>query len=398
MNAALQPQSPRVRRLKIAQVATSDISVRLLLLEQIEALTRAGHEVVAVCSASEHIHEVRRRGIVVEALPMTREPGIGDAASLLALVHCFRRHRFDVVHTHTPKAGLLGPLAARLARVPVVVHTIHGLLVHDSQPKWRRALGWLPEKITASLSHRLLSQSEEDVHVACEMKLGSPGKIAYLGNGVDVERFHPPSAAERAAGRYALGLQPDEFAIGSVGRLVYEKGFAELFSAAAQIRGRDPSARFLVAGAEEPDQRDAVPRKLMSELTARGQIEFLGWWDRMASFYAALDLFVLPSHREGLPRACMEAAASSLPVVASNIRGCREVVRDGETGLLFPVKNSEALAEAITKLLSDRPRAQAMGSCGRRHIVAHFDERQVLGRLCSFYEELAEKIQAQERQ
>lgn len=398
MNAAVQLQPARTRRLKIAQVATSDVSVRLLLLEQIEALTEAGHEVIAVCSASEHINEIRKRGITVETVPMTREPGIADAASLLALVRSFRRRRFDVVHTHTPKAGLLGPLAARLAGVPVVVHTIHGLLLHDSQPRWRRALGWFPEKITSTLSHRLLSQSEEDVRVIHKMKLGSRKKVSYLGNGVDVERFHPPSTAERAAARRALGPKPDEFAIGSVGRLVYEKGFAELFSAAAQIRNPYPLVRFFVVGAEEPDQRDAIPRKRISELASRGQVEFLGWRDDMAPFYSALDLFVLPSHREGIPRACMEAAASGLPVIASNIRGCREVVRDGESGLLFPVGNSEALAEAIAKLISNRACAQEMGANGRRHIVQYFDERQVLGRLCSFYEGLAEQIQARERQ
>jgi glycosyltransferase involved in cell wall biosynthesis len=271
-------------------------------------------------------------------------------------------------------------------------------LIHDSQPRWRRALGWFPEKITSTLSHRLLSQSEEDMRVAHEMKLGSREKISYLGNGVDIERFRPPSAAERTVARRALGLKPDEFAIGSVGRLVYEKGFAELFSAVAKIKSRYPFARFFVVGPEELDQRDAIPRKLISELAARGQVEFLGWRDDMAPFYAALDLFVLPSHREGIPRACMEAASSGLPVIASNIRGCREVVRDGESGLLFPVKSSEALAEAIAKLIADRPRAQDMGANGRRHIVQNFDERQVLLRLCSFYEELAEKIEAPERQ
>ena len=397
MNAAVQLQPARARRLKIAQVATSDISVRLLLLEQIEALSGAGHEVIAVCSASEHADAIRKRGIAVESVPMTREPGIRDAASLLALVRCFRRSQFDVVHTHTPKAGLLGPLAARLAGVPVIVHTIHGLLLHDSQPRWRRALGWFPEKVTSMLSHRLLSQSEEDLRVAREMKL-SGEKITYLGNGVDIGRFHSPSAAERAAARRALGLNPNEFAVGSVGRLVYEKGFAELFSAAAQIKSRYPFVRFFVVGPDEPDQRDAIPRHLVSELAERGQVEFLGWRDDMASFYAALDLFVLPSHREGIPRACMEAASCGLPVIASNIRGCREVVRDSESGLLFPVKNSEALAEAIAKLISDRQRAQQMGANGRRHIVQQFDERQVLGRLCSFYEELAEEIPARERQ
>lgn len=398
MNAAVQPQPAPTKRLKIAQVATSDISVRLLLLEHIEALTDAGHDVVAVCSAGEHMDAIRARNIQIETVPMHREPHPADIASLFALARCFRRHRFDVVHTHTPKAGLLGPLAARMAGVPMVVHTTFGLLLHDTQPKWRQLVYWLPEKFTSLTSHRLLSQSHEDMAVASAWKIASSRKLEYLGNGIDVARFRPASAAERQAARRMFGIGPNDFVIGSVGRLVYEKGFAELFAAAAEIKNQFPTARFLVVGPEEPDQSDAIPQHVLREVATRGNLQFLGWREEMAPFYAALDLFVLPSYREGIPRACLEAAASGVPVVASNIRGCREVVRDGETGLLCPLRDSEALAQTIAKLISNPLQAQAMGAAGRRHIFSNFDQRQVLQRLCSFYEGLAEEMQARERQ
>lgn len=398
MNAAVQMQPARPRRLKIAQVATSDISVRLFLLEQIEALTQAGHDVIAVCSPSEHMEVIRSRNVKVEIVSMHREPHPADITSLVALVRCFRRHSFDVVHTHTPKAGLLGPLAARMAGVPMVVHTSFGLLLHDTQPKWRQLLYWLPEKFTSLASHRLLSQSREDMVVACGWKIAPRHKLEYLGNGIDVELFRPSSTVERQSARRALGVGPGEFLIGSVGRLVYEKGFRELFSAATEIKRKCPAARFIVVGPEEPEQNDAIPSHVLREVAARRQVEFIGWRDDMPSFYAALDLFVLPSHREGIPRACMEAAACGLPVIASNIRGCREVVRDSETGLLFPVRDSDALVRTIAKLIADPPQAQEMGANGRRHILEHFDERQVLRRLCSFYEDLAEEMEAREQQ
>jgi len=146
-----------MRALKIAQVATSDASIRLLLLDHIEALAAAGHEVTAVCAPGQWTEDLRTRGITVAAVPMNREmTPLADLQALGGLTRLFRNKKFDVVHTHTPKAGLLGPLAARLAGVPVVVHTIHGLLFHDRMPAAAQCLFWLPEKFTAALAHRLL--------------------------------------------------------------------------------------------------------------------------------------------------------------------------------------------------------------------------------------------------
>src|SRR3954454_23415913 len=154
-------------RLKIAQVATVDLSVRFLLIDHLQKLQELGHDVTAICSPGKWVDEVRSRGIRVLTIPMHRELSPSqDIRSLLALRRCFAEEKFDVVHTHTPKAGLLGPVAARLAGIPVIVHTIHGLLFHDQMPLSRRALFWLPEKWTATFATHELSQSREDVEVA----------------------------------------------------------------------------------------------------------------------------------------------------------------------------------------------------------------------------------------
>jgi len=210
-------------------------------------------------------------------------------------------------------------------------------------------------------------------------------KISFLGNGIDTERFAPPSADSRRAARAALGFGENDFVIGSVGRLVYEKGFGELFGAAETVRAAQPQARFLVIGPEENDQNDAIPSERIRELATRGIVLFTGMRTEMSRYYAAMDLFVLPSHREGIPRACMEAAASGLPVIASNIRGCREVVVNEVTGILVPVRDPAKLADAIKQVMSDLTAAHSMGEKGRRHIVENFDQRQVLGRLREFY-------------
>lgn len=372
--------------MKIAQVATSDISIRFLLLEHIQALREMGHDVIAVCSPGPWVDEVRQRGISVEAVPMERELSpLHDAQSLMALVRCFRRNRFDVVHTHTPKAGLLGPLAARIAGVPAVVHTIHGLLFHDAQPRPRQRLYWLPEKLTATLSHHLLSQSREDIEVCVRTGICGPRKISYLGNGIDTERFKPADAELRRSTRAAMGFTENEFVVGSVGRLVYEKGFGELFNAADKIRAAFPHVRFVVIGPEEHDQKDAISSERIRDLANRGIVLFAGMQTDMNKYYAAMDAFALPSHREGIPRGCMEASASGLAVIASDIRGCREVVVNGETGVLVPLRDTAALAKAMERSMTDRKLALAMGEKGRQHICANFDQRQVVKRLCDFY-------------
>ena len=367
-------------------MVTADISVRFLLVDHIQALRGMGHQVVAVCAPGPFVEELRAQGIEMALAPMTREPRPWrDLQSLRGLVRCFRENKFHVVHTHTPKAGLLGPLAARIAGVPAIVHTIHGLLFHDRQSRWEQSACWLPEKITATGSHHLLSQSREDVETCARRGLCSPEKITYLGNGVDIERFKPAATETRRAARAELGFEASDFVIGSVGRLVYEKGFAELFAAAEITRAKFPDAKFVVIGPEEHDQKDAIPPACIADLAKRSIIRFAGMQPVMAKWYAAMDAFILPSHREGVPRACMEASASGLPVIASDIRGCREVVVNGVTGFLVPMKDAPQLADSIERLMENRDETACMGKRGRMHIAKNFNQRQVLERLCAFY-------------
>jgi glycosyltransferase involved in cell wall biosynthesis len=377
-------------RLRIAQVATIDMSIHVLLLDQIKTLQQLGHEVVAFCSPGPFVEKVRAEGVTVQTVKMSRELSpMRDLLSLWRLYRSFRRGMFDVVHTHTPKAGLLGPLAARLAGTPVVVHTVHGLLFHDQMPAWKRWLFWVPEKITASLSHFLLSQSLEDVSVARKSGLCPTAKIRYLGNGIDVRRFSPQAfASSRERLRRVFGFRETDFVVGSVGRLVYEKGYAELFEAAERITSCRPNIKFLFIGPQERDKSDAISAKRITQLAQNGRIIFAGWRSDVAECYAAMDVFVLPSYREGVPRACMEAAAAELPIIATNIRGCREVVRHGETGLLVGVRDVTAIADAVEALFSDRSLAVSMGRRGRKHILENFDQLCVLERLCQFYEAL----------
>lgn len=376
--------------MKIAQFATAAMSVRVLLLDQIKRLEEVGHEVIAICADGPMVNDLRDMGVKVETVRIAREISpVADVRTLAEVVSLLRRHKFDVVHTHTPKAGLIGPVAARLAGVKQIVHTIHGLLFHSEMKVTRRAAFWIPEKWTATFATHLLSQSREDIDVAIVTGICRKEKIEYLGNGVDAVRFDPAKVDGRAL-RAELQIPANAFVVGCVGRLVLEKGFRELFEAAERI-GRDPLLRdiqFVVIGPEEPEQNDAIDRSVMEKLRESGRVRFLGWRDDVHDLYTIMNVFVLPSWREGIPRACMEASAMELPVIATNIRGIREVVLDGVTGRLVPVRDVGQLTAAIREFYFSREKIGEMGRAGRRHIIANYSQRVVLSRLQNFYERL----------
>ena len=207
--------------------------------------------------------------------------------------------------------------------------------------RWsKRLLVYALEAIAARFSDAELFQNPEDLELTRRWHITRRRRARLLGNGVDLTRFDPDRVApsERAAVRAELGVGPDDVVVGTVGRLVAEKGYPELFEAA---RSLGPGVVLVVVGPDDPEKADRLPAELVEAAAADG-VRFLGMRDDVDRLYAAFDVFVLPSHREGFPRAAMEAAAMGLPVVATDIRGCRQVVDDGVTGMLVPVADPVA--------------------------------------------------------
>lgn len=377
---------------RIAEIATTDMSIRYLLLHQIRALEDAGHEVTAICAPGPRVAALESAGLRVRTVGFVRELSPGrDLGALVELVRLFKRESYDAVITHTPKAGLIAPLAAQIAGVPLVIHTVHGLLFHDRMRAPRRLAGMMYEGLTAAFSDRLFFQSADDLEWARRLRPKAAERLFYIGNGVDTREFRP-QAANGSSIRASLGLRGDAFVVGTVGRLVWEKGYAELFDAAHALSTRHRDVVFVVVGPLEDDQRDALSRGDVARLSAFPYIRFLGHRDDMPALYGAMDLFALPSHREGIPRALMEASASGLPVVASDIRGCREVVVDGVTGLLFPMGDARALAQRVEAIHRDPERGAAMGQAGREHVVENFEEAVSAARVAAKLEELLPSV------
>ena len=377
-----------VKRLKIAHVATLDMSVRFLLLNQLLRLKAQGYDVHAVCGPGEWISEIESYGITVHTVKMHRAVSpFHDSLALWKLFECLKREEFDLVNTHTPKAGILGPIAAKLAGVPIIIHTVHGFLFHDNVPIPKRFIFMGAEKLTATFADYLFSQSSEDIEQAIKHKISLPENIFYIGNGIDVTRFNPHNISiPPQKKREEVGIKADELVVGIVARLVYEKGYMELFQAAVELTRKFDNVKFLVVGPVENERKDAVNLELLEELGIEESVIFLGMRKDVPELYSIMDIFVLPSWREGIPRALMEAMAMGVPVVATNIRGCREVVKNGETGLLVPVRNHQALAEATAILLQDKQKRIEMGKAGRQYILTNFTEDAVYQRIIQLYD------------
>lgn len=388
--------APRIEgsaaRPRVLHVTNVDLTVRFLLLNQLHYLQARGYDAAAVCSPGPWIDEVEERGVRVHQVLMTRRmtPG-ADLRALLALVALFRRERPDIVHTHTPKAALLGQYAGRIARVPRLVHTIHGLYLPGHMTARARPFFLLLERAIMQFADAVLSQNREDVSTAIREGVCRADRISYLGNGIDLAQFDPAAVrdAERRRLRAELGLEAGHVVIGMVGRLVREKGYLEFFAAARALHQQFPEARFLVVGPLETEKRDALGPETARSYGLGEEIQFLGMRSDMPGLYTQIDVLVLPSHREGFPRVPMEAAAMGVPTIATNIRGCREVVVPGETGLLVPPRDPRALAAALGRLLRELGLRRAMGEAARRRALAQFDERVVFARVADTYQRLA---------
>ena len=373
---------------RLVHVTTVDMSLVLLLGPQLRAFAEAGMEVVGVSAPGPYVSQLESWGIRHEPLQhATRSTAVGqDVMALMELWRLFRRLKPDIVHTHNPKPGLYGRVAARAAGVPGIVNTVHGLYASPEDRTARRALVYALERAASLCSGAELVQNPEDFRVLA--RLGVPRhKLVLLGNGVDLQRFHP--AADEQGHREAkadLGVDVDAVVVGTVARLVWQKGFHELFEAAERLRDTLPDVVFVVVGGSDADKADAISSEQLAAAARRGRIVFAGSRDDMEHVYPGFDLFVLPSHREGFPRSAMEAAACGLPVVATDIRGCRQVVSPGQTGLLVPLHDPVRLAAAIEEIVRDPALRREMGSAGRRKAEAEFDDRIVVTKSLEAYE------------
>lgn len=377
--------------IKVAHITAVDISLRYLLLNQLKFIIRANYHVTSISSFGPNTNAIEEQGIKHIAIPISRKfSPLADLMTLWRLYKLIKREEFVIVHTHTPKPSLLGQMAAKMAKVPIIINTIHGFYFHDNMIGLKRRFYILMEKIAALCSNVILSQNPEDIDTAIKEKICHPTLIKLLGNGIDLTRFNPKSVNLKNVEhiRNSLGITHNKKIVGFVGRLVAEKGFLELLDAAKIILATLPNVVFLIIGPTDSEKQDAISPSIVAETNLHNSFIFTGLRQDMPELYKMMDVFTLPSHREGFPRSGMEASAMGIPCVMTNIRGCRQVVQHGRNGLLVPYKNPQKLAEALLDLLLNPIKAEKMGKTGIQIAKEQFDETKVFEKVLNEYERL----------
>lgn len=359
-------------------------------------LMTEGFDVTVACGGGDYVAKLRELGIkhVENPIARTMNPFL-HVAEIFRTYRLMKNGDYDVVHVHTPIAALVGRIAAWLARVPVKIYTAHGFYFHERMSPWKRAFHVALEKLGAYFGDFIMTVSAEDEKAALELGIAHPGKIETIFNGVDIEHFSPDSVPSemRRQLRERLALPQDAFVIGFVGRLVREKGILELVRAVAKLAKDHPNVRLLIVGDALSSDYDAGKEAFRAEavrLGVCGRISYAGMVDDTRPYLAIMDVFCLPSYREGMPVSLLEAMAMGRPCIASHIRGCREEIVHGISGLLVPAGDADALAASIEQLMNQPDFARTLAQAARQRVVKHFSLRDVLDHQVNIYRRLLE--------
>ncbi len=364
---------------RLALVVTSGLTARILLRGQAAFLERMGFDVQVVCSPDSDLETARRReGLAAVGISMSR--GISPLRDLLALASLFRHFRDSrpqIVNAGTPKAGLLGMLAARAAGVPIRLYTLRGLRL-ETTAGWKRPILRLAERLTASSAHRIVCASESLRRRYLELGLAPESRTTVLAagssNGVDCERFHPDTASdpETTDLKERLRISAGAGVIGFVGRLTRDKGIEDLlWIFTTRIAPYLDDCRLLIVG--DFEMGDPVAPDVRQELHRHPRVVMVGSVNDSAPYYGLMDVLAFPSYREGFPNAPLEAAASAVPVAAYAATGTVDAVVHATTGSLVPVGDRNALAEALIRYLEDGELRRQHGAAGRLRAEAHFE-------------------------
>jgi glycosyltransferase involved in cell wall biosynthesis len=321
-------------------------------------------------------------------------PGLGreirgwqDLTTLVALVRLFRRVRPHIVHTHTAKAGVLGRLGAKIARVPVIVHTYHGHVFHGYFSPAKTRLFAAIERWLARRTDRLLTVSDTVRDDLLRLGIGTPEQHVVMPLGLELARFLE-CARHRGALRTELGVAMEAPLVGIVARLVPIKAHEVFLDAAVRLSQRFTDSHFLIVGDGE---REPELRGLANRLGLGERVRFLGWRADVDRIYADLDVVVLTSRNEGSPVSLIEAMAAARPVVATRVGGVPDLVEDGVSGRLVASGDAEGVAAAIQDLLEDPERGRAMGMAGRKRVVPALGADRLLADMDGLYRRLIEE-------
>lgn len=376
--------------LKVCRIATVPFFLLHHLGSQVRATAQAGHEVLLVASPGPEWPHLRTiPGTQAVELPIARPIApLEDLRALVGLWRVLRRQPVDILHSTTPKAGLLAAIAGRAAGVPVRVHTFTG-------QAWAELAGparWIAkaaDRLIIALNTRCYADSASQRAFLESQGVAPRGKVVVLGPGslagVDTRAFDPARHSAAAPGvRAKLGIEPADKVIVFVGRLTRDKGVAELVSAFLALTQKRGDVHVVLVGPQEPE-RDPLPDETRAVIAGNARIHAIGYSATPEQYLAASDLLCLPSYREGFGNVVIEAAAMGLPAVGTAIVGLRDAIEDGVTGVLVAPKDVHALAAALEAMLADDAGRRRMGQAARERALRLFDAEAVNARVLSEY-------------
>lgn len=359
-----------------------------LVLETIRRLPREEFNSILVSSEgllAEAAQDLEDAKVVL--IPQLRRQ-ISPLLDLIALIRLFRLCRgVDIVHTHSSKAGVLGRWAAKLAGVPIIIHTIHGWGFHDYQNPLVKRLFIFLERFTAKITNRLVAVSEANVEKGLTAGIAKASKYVVIPGGIRVDEFSRVTVDIREKKR-ELGLDSNCPVVGMIACLKPQKAPDDFVRAAARVVKSVPEAKFLLIG--DGLLRPKVER-LIDQLNLSGSVRLTGWRRDIPQVLKVLDVLVLTSLYEGLPLVFPQAMAAGLPVVATRVDGASEAIGEGQTGFLVPPKDLDTLAQRIITLLNDRDLARRMGEEGRRSVDPRFNIEVMVQKVGQLYRELAKE-------
>ena len=386
---------------KLIRITTVPISFKVLLKGQLRFMASNGFDVKGVSSEGDELKEVRENeGIVMEAINMSRKiTPFQDLKSLWEMWNFLRKEKPQIVHTHTPKAGIIGMLAARLAGVPHRLHTVAGLPLMEATGTKRKILN-IVEKLTYSSATRVYPNSKGLYDFILQNNFTQSNKLKIIANGssngIDTTFFSPDQVTEieRVTLREKLNIQPDDFVFVFVGRIVSDKGINELikaFSELQTVENKPAGIKLLLVGGLENDL-DPLNPETLAEINQNKDIISVGFQQDVRSFFAIADALVFPSYREGFPNVVMQAGAMGLPSIVSDINGCNEIIIEGENGLIIPSKNVEKLKEKMLTLAKDKNLYTKLKGNSRRMIENRYEQSVVWNALLEEYEGLLQSV------
>jgi glycosyltransferase involved in cell wall biosynthesis len=372
---------------KIILFANTDWYLFNFRLSLARALRALGHDVLLISPPGEFGARLQAQGFRWQALPMDRS-SLNPLQELRLLAHLWRLYRREqpaLAHHFTIKSVVYGSIAALLARVPARVNAVAGMgyVFTNNALKARLLRPVVRGLMRLALNGRgarLIMQNSDDMAAFARAGLSQPELVRLVkGSGVDLSRFQP-------GGQTIAAGEPTRVVLAA--RLLWDKGIAEYVAAARQLRAQGLPIRFLLAGAPDRGNPAAIPRATLVGWAEEGVIELLGHRSDMAALFASAHIAVLPSYREGLPKSLIEAAACALPLITTDVPGCREVVTHEVDGLLVPVRDASALASAIERLHRNPAWRHQLGLAARQRALAEFDERIVIEKTLAVYSEL----------